>query len=315
MVELVIAFALDLLVGDPPYSWHPVRIIGGWIQKTESWLRTHIPDASLAGWIQAIFIPTVVYVFVWFLTEVAFQISPMLKSILVIYFLYSSISVKDLASEARRVHLALRNHKLEAARESLSRIVGRDTQNLSETEVVRGTVETVAESFVDGILSPLFYVALGGAPLVMAYKAINTLDSMVGLRTPEYREYGRAAARLDAIANWVPARISWLLIGLAAFFVSGRAQEAWHVATQNFLGAGFANGIIPEAAFAGALGIELGGINYYSGQKFETRKLGIAMRSLEPSDIRRAVDLMNASSWAALVFAVILQLFASLTFS
>ena len=315
MVELVIAFGLDLFWGDPSYPWHPVRIIGSWIRKTELWLRARVPSPWLAGLIQAIFIPAVVYTFIWFLTEVAFQISPMFKSMLVVYFLYSSISVKDLSSEARRVHAALRNGKLEAARENLSRIVGRDTQDLSETEVVRGTVETVAESFVDGVLSPLFYAAWGGAPLAMAYKAINTLDSMVGLRTPKYQEYGKVAARLDALVNWIPARISWLLIGLASFFVNGRTQEAWHVATQNFRDVGWGNGVIPEAAFAGALGVELGGTNYYNGKKFETPKLGIAMHSLEPSDIRQAIDLMKTSSWGALAFALILRFLASLIFS
>lgn len=315
MVELIVAFVLDLFLGDPPYGWHPVRLVGRWVEKTETWLRANLPDLVLAGWIQALLTPLVVFVFVWFLTEVAFQVSPTLKGVLVIYFIYSSISVKDLASEAKRVHTALRNQKLDSARKNLSRIVGRDTGDLAESEIIRGTVETVAESFVDGVLSPLFYAALGGAPLVMAYKAINTLDSTVGLRTPEYKEYGKAAARLDAIVNWIPARISWLLIGLAAFFVNGRANEAWHIATQNFPGAGWKNGIIPEAAFAGALGVELGGSNFYSGQKFETPKLGIAMRSLEPSDIRRSVDLMKASSWAALVFAMILHALASLTFS
>ena len=314
MLELPIAFALDLFFGDPEYSWHPVRIIGGWIQKSEAWLRAHFPDEKLGGLLQAIFIPTVVYAFVWLVTEIAFQIHPLFKSILAIYFFYSSISIKDLSSEARRVHLALRNGKLESAREHLSRIVGRDTQDLNEDEVVRGAVETVAESFVDGVLSPLFYAALGGAPLAMAYKAVNTLDSMVGLRTPKYREYGKAAAKIDEIANWLPARISWFLIGLATFFVNGRTQEAWHVAAQNLGSRGLSNGTIPEAAFAGALGVQLGGTNSYSGEKFQTPQLGYPMHSLDPSDIRRAVQLMKASSWVALGAAMVIQLWASLLF-
>ena len=314
MVEFLIAFGLDLLIGDPLYSWHPVRIIGGWIQKTETWLRAHVPAAKLAGILQAIFIPAVVYGLVWFLTGLAGQIHPMMKSILVIYFFYSALSVKDLSTEAHRVHLALRNRHLEVARENLSRIVGRDTENLSETEVVRGAVETVAESFVDGVLSPLFYAAIGGAPLAMMYKAINTNDSMAGLRTSQYQEYGKAAAKLDEIANWIPARISWFLIGLAAYFVNGKAQEAWRVALQNLGGPNVTNGVIPEAAFAGALGVELGGINYYGGHEFETRKLGLAIRALEPSDIRRAVDLMKASSWTALFGAILLHSLVSLIF-
>ena len=315
MLELIIAFGLDLLLGDPPYAWHPVRMIGKGIQQTESWLRARIPDVKLAGLIQAVLIPSAVYIFVWFLTEVAFQFSPLLKSLLVIYFFYSSISIKDLSVEARRVHYALRNGKIDAARKNLARIVGRDTGDLNEAEIIRATVETVAESFVDGVLSPLFFAAWGGAPLVMAYKTINTLDSMVGLRTPQYQEYGQAAARLDAIVNWIPARISWFLIGLGAFFMNGRLREAWHVASEELSGAGLSNGVLPEAAFAGALGIELGGTNYYSGEKYDSPKLGIAMRSLEPGDIRRAVQLMKTSSWIALAGALLLHFLASFIFS
>jgi len=306
MVELVSAFVLDLFLGDPPYSWHPVRILGRWIERAEPWLRARF-SARTAGFILAIFLPLATFVIIWFFPELAFQFHPVLKSILYVYFLYSVISIKDLDSEARRVYTALRNDKLEAARQNLSRIVGRDTENLSEEEVVRGTVETVAESFVDGVLSPLFYAALGGAPLAMAYKAINTLDSMVGRKTPHYKEFGRASAKLDEWANWFPARISWFLIGLGTFFINGRTQEAWRVAWDNALDRSLPNGAVPEAAFAGALGVELGGTNYYQGQKVEMPKLGYPMRALEKTDIRQAAHLMKMSSWAALAFALLLS--------
>ena len=307
MFEILAAFGLDLLLGDPSYSGHPVRVIGSWIERAERWLRSFVPSARLAGFLLAIFFPLTIFFMVWFLCEVSFQIQPLFKRIISIYLIYSAIAVRDLEVEAKRVYAALINRKLEAARKNLSRIVGRDTQSLNEEEVTRAAIEAVAESFVDGVLSPLFYAALGGAPLAMAYKAINTLDSMVGNRTPRYIEFGAAAAKLDEIANWIPARISWLLIGIGTAFINGRTQEAWRVGVENGASTTLPNSVVPEAAFAGALGVQLGGTNFYRGEKVETPKLGYSMRPLEVSDIRAAYRLMKASAWASVVFAMILS--------
>lgn len=307
MDTLLIAFILDLVFGDPVYHWHPVRILGRWIEGTEKWLRGHLPNLQLAGLVLAIYIPLVTLAAIWFLIAVADQFDPLLKKILSIYFLYSAISIKDLAGEARRIYMALRNQKLEKARENLSRIVGRDTKDLSETEVIRGTVEAVAESFVDGVLAPLFYGAIGGPVLAMTYKAINTLDSTVGKKTPRYRDIGHFPAKLDEIVNWIPARISWFLIGIGAFFLNGRGKEAWRVGVEDGAATSFSNSVVPEAAFAGALGVELGGTNYYAEKAVETPKLGYPMRALEQKDIRLASRLMRNSAWATLIFALLLN--------
>lgn len=315
MLEIIIAFALDLFLGDPVYDWHPIRIIGRWVEWSETWLRKQISREKTAGLCQAVAIPPAVFLLVWFLTTVASQIQPFLGRVLTIYFLYSSLSIKDLASEARKVSAALRKGNLEAARKNLGRIVGRDTQNLSEPEIIRGTVETVAESYMDGILAPLFYAALGGAPLALAYKAVNTLDSMVGKRSPRYREFGFFAAKIDEVINWVPARITWFLIGLAAFLVNGRGVEAWRVGLEDGAAAPVSNSIVPEAAFAGALGVELGGKNYYSGKGVDTPKMGYPMRPLERENIRVAITLMQASAWVSLAFALILRYLVSLLYS
>lgn len=304
MLEILIAFGLDLVLGDPEYSWHPVRIIGGWIQRTERWFRAWIPLERLAGLIQCILIPGVTYLFVWFLCEVAGQLQPVLGRVVSIYFIYSALAIKDLKDEARQVYAALLHYQLEKARKKLSRIVGRDTENLTEEEITRGTIEAVAESFVDGVLSPLLFAALGGAPLAMAYKAVNTLDSMVGRRTSEYRKYGFFPAKLDEIVNWIPARISWLLIGLGAAFVNGRVVESWQVGWKDGADTSFSNSVVPEAAFAGALGVQLGGTNFYAGEPVETPKLGYPLKSLEKDQIRTAYQLMLASSWVSLVFCV-----------
>ena len=307
MLEILSAFGLDLLLGDPPYPWHPIRILGGWIEQTEKWLRAHLSPPRLAGFIQALLIPAVTFMVVWFLCGIADQISPLWKKIISIYFLYSAIAVRDLEKEARKVFISLSNGKLDSARKNLSQMVGRDTQDLSQPEVIRATVEAVAESFVDGVLSPLFYAALGGAPLAMAYKAINTLDSMVASRSPRYREFGWMAAKLDEIVNWIPARISWFLIGIGTAFINGRTQEAWRVGFEDGAAVSLGNGLVPEAAFAGALGVQLGGVNFYHGEKVETPKLGYPMRPLEMTDIRLAYRLMKASAWTSLAFALLLN--------
>ena len=307
MLEITIAFLLDLTLGDPPYSWHPVRIIGRIIERTEAWLRAHIPEERAAGFIQAIGLPLITFGVVWFICELAGQIHSGLKTLLEVFFLYSALSVKDLEIEARGIYTCLVNKKIENARENLARIVGRDTSDLEESEIIRATVEAVAESFVDGILSPLFYAAIGGAPLAMAYKTVNTLDSMVGHKTSKYKEYGRMAARMDEWWNWIPARISWILIGVGAFFLNGRNTEAWRIGFEDGASNRKTNSVVPEAAFAGALGVELGGVNYYQGVKKEMPKLGYPMRALEKEDIRRAYRLMKYSAWTALGFALILS--------
>lgn len=307
MLELIIAFGLDLIWGDPPYRWHPVRLMGRLIEKSESWLRSHLGGGKFAGLLLALFVPSFTFVCVWFLCELASQFHPFLKTLVTIYFLYSALAIKDLIQEAKGIYTSLANHRLEKAREKLSRVVGRDTAELTETEVIRGTVEAIAESFVDGILSPLFFAAIGGAPLAMAYKAVNTLDSMVGHKTPHYREFGYASAKLDEIFNWIPARISWLIIGIGTFFLNERSMEAWRIGFEDGAATPFVNSTVPEAAFAGALGVQLGGTNYYQGRKVETPKVGYPMHPLEKEDIRRAYRLVKMCAWVALGFAMIVS--------
>ena len=307
MLALIIAFGLDLVLGDPIYQWHPVRVLGRLIQKTESWLRKNVGEGRFSGLLLALFIPSFTFVAVGLLCELAFQIHPFLKSILTVYFLFSAIAVKDLIQEGRKIYAYLTKDQLDQARKSLSRIVGRDTDDLSEAEVIRGAVEALAESFVDGILSPLFFAAIGGAPFAMTYKAINTLDSMVGHRTPQYRQFGFVSAKLDELVNWIPARVSWLVIGIGAFFANERGMEAWRIGFEKGAAkTSNSNSVVPEAAFAGALGIQLGGTNYYQKCKVETPKVGYPMRSLEKDDIRRAYHLVRVCAWVALGFALLI---------
>jgi adenosylcobinamide-phosphate synthase len=190
---------------------------------------------------------------------------------------------------------ALETGSLDDARLAVARIVGRDTAQLSEAEVVRATVETVAESTSDGIVAPLFFLVLGGAPLALAYKAISTLDSMVGHLDEQYRYFGWASARLDDVANWIPARLTALVIVVSASVVfrnGERRKRAWHVLWRDGKKHPSPNGGRPEAAMAGALGVQLGGTNFYEGVPSARPVLGESVRSLSPPCIDEALRVM-----------------------
>jgi len=189
------------------------------------------------------------------------------------------------------VYRALKEDNLELARERVSRIVGRDTRDLDEEEIVRATIETISESTVDGIISPLFYAVLGGAPLAMAYKAVNTLDSMVGYKSEKYLQFGWFSAKLDDMVNYIPARISIVLIPIASLIVRQRGLMALKIIFRDGKKSPSPNAGIPEAGFAGALGIQLGGINFYQGVKEYRPILGEKLKKKSPKDILKAIWL------------------------
>ena len=197
-MPLLVAFLADLCVGDPVYWYHPARIMGKIIEQGEKFLRRYIYAEKLAGALLAVSFPILVFCFMWGLLFWVGKINFILAQIINILGIYTSISIHDLKKEAKQIFLDLGNKNLDKARSDLARIVGRDTAHLDEQEIVRATVETVAESTVDGIVAPLFYAALGGAPLALAYKAINTLDSMIGHMNERYRDFGFVAAELES---------------------------------------------------------------------------------------------------------------------
>jgi len=208
------------------------------------------------------------------------------------FFIFTALSTRTLGKEARSIYQSLKAGNIKEARKKLSLIVGRDTENLDKDEIVRATVETVAENSVDGIISPLFYAALGGAPLALAYKAVNTLDSMVGYKNEKYIYFGWFSAKLDDAANYIPARLSILLILLASFILRKRTSKALHTILRDGKKSPSPNAGIPEAGFAGALGIQLGGINYYQGKKVSKPILGIKIKQRDKGDIIQAINLM-----------------------
>jgi len=301
---LPLAYALDLLFGDPVYALHPVRLIGRMIQVYEKRLRDFFQDEVRGGLFLAFGLPADVFLIVFFLLWIAREMHPVFQIVLSTFFIYSSLSVKDLADQAFKVRDALSNGELAEAREALSGIVGRDTANLDSKEMVRAVIETVAEGTLDGIVSPFICAGIGGAPLVMAFKAVSTLDSMVGYKNEKYEKFGKFSARLDDWANFIPARVSPVIISLAAFVSGLRGIRAFKAGFYEGPSQPSPNSGFPEASFAGALGVKLGGMNYYGGvpsQKAVMQKDG---REPEIEDIDRAVRLMYVTSFFAFLLAM-----------
>jgi len=302
---LAVAYGADLLLGDPRWFPHPVRGMGMMIEWGERWLRRLIPWERLGGLLLVVMLVGGLYAGTWWLLDALHAHAAGWGFVVSAILLFSCLSTRDLALESDHVLRALKAHDLPLARRRVARIVGRDTQGLDEPEIVRATLETIAESTMDGILSPLFYVAVGGVPLAIAYKTINTLDSMIGHRSARYLKFGSAAARVDTWANWMPARWSVVVFTLAALVRGGRARQTWRSAWRHGHMGTVPNAGLPEAALAGALGVRLGGINWYDGVAVTMPRMGKPTRPLTPERIRDAIRLMYTASVIAWLTALL----------
>jgi len=310
---VLVAFLLDLVIGDPKFLPHPVKIIGFLINRVEALLRPIARTKGrqrLTGIFLALFIPTVVYGGTSGLCWLAAQVSPILQYIIIIWLISTTVATRGLADVGKIIYRHLIKKETEQARKVVDGIVGRDTGSMDEKEMVRATVETLSENMVDAVVAPLFYAFLGGAPLAMAYRAVNTLDSMVGYRNPYYLYFGWASARLDDLANYIPARLTGLLLVVAAFFCRYRAAEAVRVIFRDSGKHPSPNSGIPESGVAGALGICLGGTNYYEGVPSYRPLMGnLPGRELECSVIPEVVKLLYGTGILAVFCGVALCCF------
>lgn len=309
MIKLALAFILDAIFGDPEWFYHPIRVIGEWISLTEKGLRRIFPSGKtgerLAGVFLVIFVVLPSFGLPALVLFLAGKLHPWLAFALEVFWMYQILAMKCLKTEAMKVYDALAHRDMALARQRLSWLVGRDTQNLSEEEIVKATVETVAENTTDGVIAPLIFMTIGGAPLGFAYKAVNTLDSMVGYRNDKYRYFGTASARADDVLNFIPARLAGLLMVSAACFCHYDASGAWRCFLRDRNKHLSPNSAQTESACAGALGILLGGVHDYFGKPVEKPVLGDEKREAEPEDIRRAVRLMIAASLFSLILVEI----------
>lgn len=305
---ILAAIILDLLIGDPRWLPHPVIIIGKVISKVEKTLNSG-KLRKLKGTMLTIMIVIGTFICMKMILSIAGLIHPFVAVFIEIYFISTTIAIKGLQRAAKDVAIPLKNKDLPLARKKLSYIVGRDTEDLPTQEVVRGTVETVAENTVDAIIAPLFWGLIGGAPLAMAYRAINTLDSMVGYKNDRYRQFGWASARLDDLVNWVPARLTALCIWLFSWLIPhAKKRNGLVVTLRDAKKHPSPNSGWPEAMTAGLLGVELGGLNYYQGLASHRATMGNPIRVLVPKDIRNSIIYMNGA-W--ITFMLILFIFVS----
>ncbi len=303
------AFLLDMKLGDPPHWPHPVRWIGWLINQIETLIRRVCQTETGLQWGGALLWLVVVasaWLTSYWVLQLAYGLAFWLGCLVEIWLIYTVLAGKSLSDAANAVYQALRHGDLSTSRVRLSRIVGRETSRLHAPQISRATIETVAENSVDGVIAPLFFLMLGGAPLAMAYKAINTLDSMVGYKTPRYRALGMWSARMDDLANWLPARFSWLLLAMAAKWQGLDFWQALRIGWRDHDQHCSPNSGWPEATVAGALGIRLGGPNVYFNQRVEKPWMGEARREVIPEDIPQSVQMMRiASVLALLLFALL----------
>jgi adenosylcobinamide-phosphate synthase len=290
--QILIAILLDLALGDPRWFPHPVRLIGRLIAALEGPARRAIPDARTAGAVTALTVILVTAVATAALIGIAGQIHPLLGDAIGIVVLYTTIAARDLARHSLEVYRALERFDLAEARRLVSWLVGRDTERLTETEVVRAAVESVAENTVDGIIAPLFFAALGGPVAAMVYKAVNTLDSMIGYKSERYLDFGQTAAKIDDGANYLPARIAAPILTAAAALLGFRASAAWRIANRDGRKHQSPNAGIAEAAFAGALGVRLGGVMERRGRPVDLPEIGDPVVPLARGHILAANRLM-----------------------
>jgi len=284
-LQIILALGLDALLGDPRWLPHPVRWIGGlagWAEKFTRWL---FKDERRAGIVTVIMVLFVTSVFSGLLLWGAGKIHPRLGDLVAVLMLYTCFAAKDLLAHSRRVYEALKADDLAEARQRVALLVGRDTGELDQAGVVRACVESVAENSSDGVVAPLFWAVVGGPVGALLYKAVSTLDSTFGYKNERYLHFGWASARLDDLVNFIPARLSGLGL-VAAALVSGRDSEAaWRVYRRDCHNHASPNSGHPEAAVAGALGLQLGGVSRYFGKLVEKPTLGDALEEPQPGHI------------------------------
>lgn len=315
-MKLLAAFVIDWLLGDPLWLPHPVRLIGkliGWLESLMGATRTcpggrrNATWELLAGGLLALVVVGCVWAATIAVVRLVRPVHTLLAASVDVLLIYTAIAPRALAEAALAVVRYLKAGDLDGARRSLSEIVGRDTAHLDEPEIIRAAVETVAENTVDGVVAPLFYAALGGAPLAVTYRAVNTLDSMVGYKNEKYLYFGRVSARLDDAANFIPARLGALFLVAAAALAGEDWRTSWRILLRDGRKHPSPNSGLPEAAVAGALGVRLGGLNWYQGRPSVRPHIGEARNSFKREHVYAAVKLMYLASLLCLVTLVLAE--------
>lgn len=310
-LQIAIAFVLDILIGDPRWLPHPIRMIGKCIEYLETLLRKVFRSERTAG----IFLTGIIvlgsYLITFKIISLFYgfgKVWGLTASIIIIFY---SLSIRDLLKETGGVLKALKSGNLPKARSNLSRIVGRDTHNLSEQQVAAGCIETSAESSVDGIIAPLLYAFIGGPAFAMAYKSINTLDSMVGYKNEKYNNFGWASAKLDDVANFIPARIAAIILPISSFICGADYSNSIRIVKRDGQKHPSPNSGIPEAAIAGALKIRLGGPSVYNGIPSNKPFIGDPINNIDLDDISNTTRIVMVSAIILVVSGIAFMLISN----
>lgn len=318
MLILILGALLDLYFGDPRWIPHPVVLIGRLISFLEPPLRKLFPKTPrgerIAGAFLVFLVLFVTGGFAYGLFWLAAWISPVLAFLLQVFWSFQVLAARSLRDESMKVHTCLMKNDLEEARRAVSMIVGRDTSALTAEGITKAAVETVAENFSDGVGAPMLFLALGGAPLGLLYKAVNTMDSMVGYKNEDYQYFGTAAAKLDDAVNYIPARLCALLMIAVSGLAGLSGKQAARIWKRDKRCHKSPNSAQTEAACAGALGVQLAGDAYYFGKLVHKPTIGDALRPIEAEDIKRANRLMYLSSAACLITCCALRLMLLILF-
>ena len=312
ILALPAGFVLDLIFGDPRWLYHPVCLIGKLISLLEKGIRRIFPKSQkgelAGGCLEVLLVCGLCFLVPFGILHVLYGWQPWLGFLLETFWCYQLLATKSLKTESMKVYDRLVNGTLEEARYAVSMIVGRDTKSLTPEGVTKAAVETVAENASDGIIAPIFYMAIGGAPFMFLYKGINTMDSMLGYKNDRYLYFGRCAAKLDDAANYIPARVSGWLMVAGTLFVGLDTKNAAKIYRRDRRNHASPNSAQTEAAMAGALDVQLAGNAYYFGKLYEKPTIGDAIRKVEAEDIPRANRLLYSTSVLGMVVFFVLRL-------
>jgi adenosylcobinamide-phosphate synthase len=309
-MSLIIGYILDLIVGDPQGYPHPIRLIGKLIENVEKFLRIKCrsrEDEIKAGALIWIIVVSASFIIPFFILFAAAKINLILYIVVESVMCYYILAVKSLKDESMKVYYALKNSNIDEAKHYLSFIVGRDVESLGSSSIIKAAVETVAENTADGVIAPMIFIMIGGAPLGFLYKGINTLDSMIGYKNEKYMNVGKFSAIADDVFNFIPARIAALVMILASFILKMDYRNAYKIYKRDRYNHKSPNSAQTESVCAGALNLMLGGNSYYGKTLVEKPTIGDNNREAEAEDIKRANKLMYTTSILCLILGTALK--------
>lgn len=316
LISVISGYIIDLIFGDPYYFPHPIRLMGNFISKGEEYILKYRCKNKIylfiSGMILSLFLMILSFAIPFYILKLFSYIDIHIRILAEAYLCYTMLAAKSLKYESMKVYYALKDNNIEDARLKLSYIVGRDTYNLDKKHIINASIETVAENTSDGVIAPLFFMVLGGAPFAFLYKAVNTLDSMIGYKNEKYLYFGKFAAITDDIFNYIPSRISAYIMILASYIINLDYKNAYKIFKRDRFNHSSPNSAQTESVCAGALNIMLGGDSYYFGKLFSKKYIGDDLRQCTEEDIKISNKLMYFTSILALIIFILAVLFIRL---